>query len=331
MSCSKDFTQDILVMLEVLRKKEVAAKEPFKAKAYSNVAKNIGLLGKPICSMDDLQGVKGIGEKIRQKIEELMATGKVQAAENASKNENSDIIESLMAVHGIGPAKAKSLLEDHNIKSITDLEKKPELLNDKQKIGLRYVKDFQERIPRKEMDVHYELLKKAISSIDEKFEFVVTGSYRRMAPSSGDIDILITHKDDPENVEELFRNIIAQLKNIGYLTDVFAEGGKKCLAVCRLKRYKHFRRIDLLYTNKKEHPFAVLYFTGDAGFNVNMRSYCLAKGLSLSEHGLKEEKTGKFIEFGATTEKDIFDYIGLEYVEPKDRKSNAVKEIQTQK
>jgi len=322
-----DFTQSILEMLEVLRKKEVAAKQPFKAKAYATVAKNIALIGTPIRTMDDLKDVKGIGDKIGKKIEELMVTGKVKEVDNANKNENTEIITNLMTVHGIGPAKAKALVEDHGIKSIEDLEQKQELLNDKQKIGLKYVRDFQERIPRKEMDVHSELLAKSIVSIDNSFEFQITGSYRRQAASSGDIDILITHKDDPANVEELFKSVVDKLKKDGYITDVFAEGGKKCLAVCRLKRYKHYRRIDLLYTNKKEYPFAVLYFTGDAGFNVAMRSYCLSKGLSLSEHGLKDETTGKFIDTDIDTEKDIFAYLGLEYVEPKDRKSNAIKEL----
>jgi DNA polymerase/3'-5' exonuclease PolX len=82
--------------------------------------------------------------------------------------------------------------------------------------------------------------------------------------------------------------------------------------------------IDLLYTNKKEYPFAVLYFTGDAGFNVAMRQYCLSKGLSLSEHGLKYEGNGQFVDFEFKTEKDIFDFVGLKYVEPKDRKADAI-------
>ena len=287
------------------------------------------MLDKPIRTIEDLNGVKGIGVKIGEKIEELITTGKVQAVENANKDEHNDIITSLMTIHGIGPSKAKVLVEEHNIRSIDDLKNNMELLNDKQKIGLMYVHDFQQRIPRKEMDVHSELLRRSILSVDKDFEFQITGSYRRMAQTSGDIDILITHKNDPSNVEELFKSVIDNLKKEGYITDVFAEGGKKCLAVCRLKRYKHFRRIDLLYTNKKEFPFAVLYFTGDAGFNVAMRSYCLSKGLSLSEHGFKDENTGKFTEVAFETEHDIFAYLGLEYVEPKDRKSNAIKEIQT--
>lgn len=324
-STSKDFTQAILEMLEVFRKKEIATKQPFKAKAYATVSKNIALLGKPIYTIEDLKDVKGIGDKIGQKIEELISSGRVQAMENVSKDENTEVITSLMTIHGIGPAKANILVEQHGIRSIDDLSKRPDLLNEKQQLGLKYVNDFQLRIPRKEMDAHCKLIGECILSVDKSFDFQLTGSYRRMASSSGDIDVLITHKDDPENVEEMFKSIVDQLKKEGYITDVFAEGGKKCLAVCRLKRHKYYRRIDLLYTNKKEYPFAVLYFTGDAGFNVAMRSYCLTKGLSLSEHGLKDEKTGKFIDIGADNERDIFTYLGLEYVEPKDRKSNAIK------
>jgi len=319
-----DHKKNIVEFLEVLRKKEVAAKEPFKAKAYATVIKNVNALTKEVHSVDDLKEVKGIGEKIRTKLVEYFETGKVQEAENASNNGVTGIMEELMNIHGIGPAKARSLVEVDGVKSVDDLKEKSHLLNDKQKIGLKYYKDFMDRIPRKEMLVHYELLVKTIKSVDERFAFEVTGSFRRMAPSSGDIDVLITHKDDPANVEELFKSVVDRLKRDGYIVDVFAEGGKKCLAVCKLKRYKTFRRIDLLYTNKKEYPFAVLYFTGDAGFNVAMRQYCLGKGLSLSEHGLKDDKTGKLIEHDFETEEDIFAYLGLKYVEPKDRNANAI-------
>lgn len=318
-----DLTQAILEMLEVMRKKETAAKEVFKAKAYATAAKNISLINKPIHSIDDLDGVKGIGEKIRAKIVELMETGKVAAAELP---ENSELVSELMKVHGIGPSKAKTLIDTHGITSIIALEENSHLLNDKQKIGLKYWRDFQERIPRKEMLVHQELLTNIIQGIDPDFVFQITGSFRRMELSSGDIDILITHKQDGEhdNIDQLFRAIVAGLKDHGYLTDTFAEGPKKCLGVCRLKRYKRFRRIDLLYATKTEYPFALLYFTGNVDFNVAMRSYCLSKGYSLSEHGIKDEETGKSVETGAHTEKDIFEFLKLNYVEPQNRKANAV-------
>lgn len=314
-----DHKQQIIALLDTLAKKEIANKEPFKAKAYLNVIKNIVALDKPIKEFDDLKSVKGIGEKINNKLKEYFETGKIQAVESVLSDSKVQEMQELMKIHGIGPSKAKSLVEEHNIKSVAQLNDNTHLLNEKQKMGLKYFADFQERIPRKEMDAHNEYLAKNILSIDPHFTFEITGSYRRGLPSSGDIDVLITHKDDPENVEELFKQVLVKLKASKYITDVFAEGGKKCLAVCRLPRRKKYRRIDLLYTNKKEYPFALLYFTGDAQFNVSMRNHCLSLGYSLSEHGLKDDKTGQFIDTNATTEEDIFKFVDLPYIEPSKR------------
>lgn len=318
-----DHKQQILNMLELLAKKEIANKEPFKAKAYFNVIKNIVALDKPIKDYDDLKGVKGIGEKISNKLKEYFDTGKIQAVENIGMDSKVNEMQELMKIHGIGPSKAKSLVEEHNILSIQQLTENIHLLNDKQKMGLKYFADFQERIPRKEMNVHKEYLAEVFATIDPGFKFEITGSYRRGLSSSGDIDVLITHQDDPTNVEDLFKQVLAKLKQSKYITDVFAEGGKKCLGVCRLPRRKRFRRVDLLYTNKKEYPFALLYFTGDAAFNVAMRNHCLLKGYSLSEHGLKDEKTGQYIDTGASTEEDIFTYVEYPYVEPSQRNSKT--------
>jgi DNA polymerase beta len=314
-----DHKQKIITLLDILAKKEVASKEPFKAKAYTNVIKSLNALDKPITEFEDLKGVKGIGEKISNKLKEYFETGKIQAVENVNTNNRVQEVQELMKIHGIGPAKAKSLVEEHDILSIKMLSENTHLLNDKQKMGLKYYEDFQERIPRKEMNAHNEYIARVITLIDPRFSFEITGSFRRGLASSGDIDVLITHKDDPENVEELFKQLLSKLKESKYITDVFAEGGKKCLAVCRLPRRKKYRRIDLLYTNKKEYPFALLYFTGDAQFNVSMRNHCLSIGYSLSEHGLKDEATGQYVDTNAVTEEDIFKFVGLPYVEPSRR------------
>jgi DNA polymerase/3'-5' exonuclease PolX len=231
-----DHTKAIIEFLETLKKKEIVAKEPFKAKAYGTVITNIKALNKPILGLYDLTDVKGIGEKIKGKLVEYFETGKVQEAVNASNNNSNEIIQELMNIHGIGPSKARVLVEHDGIASIDDLKGKTHLLNDKQKMGLKYYKDFLQRIPRKEMLVHYELLAKTITSIDKDFSFEVTGSFRRQASTSGDIDVLITHQDqslNPSNVEELFKSVVERLKTDGYICDVFAEGGKKCLAVCK--------------------------------------------------------------------------------------------------
>ena len=171
-----DHKATIISLLEVLKNKELANKEPFKAKAYSTVIKNILALNVPIQSFDDLKSVKGIGDKIANKLKEYFETGKIQAVENVNGDDKINEMQELMKIHGIGPAKAKSLVEEHNIISIKQLEDNVHLLNDKQKMGLKYFKDFEERIPRKEMDAHKEFLQKNIMQIDSSFTLIMSST-----------------------------------------------------------------------------------------------------------------------------------------------------------
>lgn len=61
----------------------------------------------------------------------------------------------------------------------------------------------------------------------------------------------------------------------------------------------------------------LLYRTGNAKFNMYLRALAKKKGMSLNEHGLFNRETGELI--ANESEKDIFEALGLDYVEPKDR------------
>ena len=78
-----------------------------------------------------------------------------------------------------------------------------------------------------------------------------------------------------------------------------------------------------MMTHKHEFPFALLYFTGSGPFNVAMRNYAIEKGYSLSEYGLKclrGPREGDFVTDGFEKEEDIFEFLGLRYIKPEDRK-----------
>jgi DNA polymerase/3'-5' exonuclease PolX len=325
----KDRKADIIDALEKMRKKETADKQPFKARAYANVIKQVKAITIPITKIEDLDSVKGVGDGIKKKLVEILETGKLKQAENAAASANFQILESLLNIHGIGPVKAKQLVNEHGIKSIEELkQRQSELLNEKQQMGLKYWEDFVQRIPRTEMDKHAAFIKETIALIDPRYIVELSGSYRRGETTSGDIDVLITHPDDTLNHEANFAQIISKFSSNKYVTDIFAQGPKKCLAVCKAKRHKTFRRVDFMMTHKNEFPFALLYFTGSGDFNVEMRNIALEKGYSLSEYGLKcmrGPREGDFVNAGFTKEQDIFMFLDLPYIQPQDRKAGALK------
>jgi DNA polymerase beta len=326
-----DYKAIILSELETMKKAETQQKNIFKARAYGKVINEIRGLDGPIRAYEDLADVKGIGKSIEEKIKEIMLTGHLEAAAKIREDGELDATDSLMKVHGIGPVKAKDLVEKHGIRSYAALrdavEKNPKLLNDKQKIGLKYAEDFELRIPRSEMDEHANLLRCAIRGVDKKFDVEIVGSYRRGAQDSGDIDVLMRlPADTPEDIiHERFHAVCAALRESDYVTDVLAEGDKKFMGVCKAPRRRHYRRLDLLITPWSEYAYAILYFTGSDKFNIAMRKHALVQGYTLNEHEMKPIRDGVEKPKTMETEEDIFKFLDFPYVHPTDRNSSSKK------
>lgn len=328
-----DRKEDIIQLLDKLRKKETLDKNTWKARAYALVIKQLKEIQGEIKTFDDLKNIKGIGESIKEKIQEIFETGTLKQAQEYNVDATYEQMNELMKIHGIGPAKAKELVTKHYIKSIADLKQHPELLNEKQVLALKYAEDFEFRIPRKEMERHEEVIKKIIASINPNLIVEIVGSYRRGAKDSGDIDVLITDPNEEDDkvqdqkMDKFLKEVVDKMNKEKYTYDVFGQGNKKYLGVSKVKYGRHFRRLDLLVTHKHEFPFALLYFTGSQQFNIDMRNYCIEKGYSLSEYGLKYlsgDKKGQYVDNKFTTEEDVFKFLGLKYVSPKERKTNSL-------
>lgn len=280
----------------------------FKTRAYSKAL--MELPNTPICSIEDVENVGGA--KIQLKLKYLLENNKnLEEVDEYLVNDTYAIIDTLQTIHGIGPAKAKDLYDNHNIRSIEDLRNKPDLLNNIQHIGLKFFEHIIKKIPYKEMQKHEDLLRRYLSN----FDFTIAGSYRRKAPQSSDIDILLTGATNQIN------DLIDILKQKKYIDsdNVLAHGGVKFMGLCKLPKHKTYRRIDILYTPPHEYPFALLYFTGNFKFNVDMRRHASSMGLSLNEQSLTYLANKQPVNHNFETEKDIFDYLNYSYVEPEYR------------
>lgn len=281
----------------------------FKAKHYKTVLENLRSVR--VESKEDVPRVAP-GASIRNTIERILLSGEdhPDVTELEATAELQESMEAVAQVHGIGPAKARELVEKHGVRGVADLREsgREALLNEVQKKGLRYHDDIRKRVPRKEMIKHEEFLRQG-----GDVPLTVMGSYRRGRKSSGDIDVLLGGNTNP------LRTFIARLVEQGYLKqgEEFAFGEVKYMGVCRLPRHKSWRRLDVLYAPPDEHPFAMLYFTGSKELNTRMRAHALSQGLTLNEKGLfrKEQR----VAHPFRTERDIFEYLELPYVPPEER------------
>jgi DNA polymerase beta len=323
---SIDYKQIIIDSLDVLRKRDLADKAIFSARAYAKVISQLKLHNKAITSYEDVYGIEGIGSKMEKKIKEILETGVLASAEKAKELYNIDALDAFQKIYGVGPTKASELVKA-GYTSIAQLreevKKNPKLLNDKQKIGLQYYEDLLERIPRDEMEEHRDILYTLLPDEMEMYETEIVGSFRRDATSSGDIDVLIRV---PANIESTDAKkhlalYVKMLQDFGYIEEILALGEHKCMAISRMYNGKA-RRLDLLMTPDEEYAYAILYFTGSDRFNVAFRQYALDKGYSLNEHTLTQIRDGIPPIPYMKTEKDIFKFLGLRYIEPSKRVDN---------
>jgi NAD-dependent DNA ligase/DNA polymerase/3'-5' exonuclease PolX len=289
--------------------------EPFRARAYQKAQETIMAYPTDIISPDDLKGKANIGATIMEKLNEYVQTGTLKVLEREKNNP----VNILGEVYGIGPKKAKELV-DKGITTIAALRANQDtLLNDTQKVGLKYYEDILKRIPRAEIEEYKtlfttEFLKQAHN---EESKMEIVGSYRRGAESSGDIDLIITSTDP-----RVYTQFVDALIETKVIQEVLSRGPTKCLVITRLPNKETSRRVDFLYTSPEEFPFAILYFTGSKIFNTVMRHEALNKDLTMNEHGLYSlvsKKKGEKVEHIFKSEQDIFDYLGLEYKAPHER------------
>ena len=285
-------------------------------------------------------GMKLAGEKppkwkskILQKIEEIVQTGSLQAAQEARKDDKVIAIQQLLRVPEVGPSKAESLYSE-GITSLAQLQQQPQLLNRKQLIGLRHLADLETRIPRREMNQWQSLLLTTVGEVEELMEETVTacaltGSYRRGAVDSGDVDFYIAVSDpDAPWLESLQQSLVDM--EVIQPDDIISLGKHKMMAVARIGPKGKARHLDLFVFPSDQYPFALMFATGSGEFNVRFRGYALEQGWSLSDKGLfrgnskgpaatPAEIQARIGKSEITSERDIFQFLGVHYLKPEER------------
>ena len=291
--------------------------EPFRARAYQKAQETIMVYPDDIVDPKQLVDLPGIGSTIMEKLNEYVETGTLRILEREKTNP----INILADVYGIGPKKANELVKA-GITNIDELRSKQnEVLNAVQKTGLKYYEQLQERIPRSEIqefETIFEDVFAKIAANERGANMEIVGSYRRGAQTSGDIDVIITG-----DTSSIYTKFVDELLKTGIILEILSRGQSKTLVIAKLPNKPVARRVDFLYAPPNEFPFAILYFTGSKIFNTVMRQYALNKGYTFNEHGiysLENKKKGAPIVHEFRTEKDIFDFLGLEYKAPVDRK-----------
>lgn len=305
----------------------------FKIIAYDNAATAVEHATSELKDLWDdnkLDTVPGLGSSIISHLDEIFKTGKSKHIDTTLNKVNPAIFP-LLEVPGVGPKKAEKIVETlgfsdpktvfadvekaakaHQIAKIPSFGEKSEseILEglDRHKKGSikekRMVLPLADAIAEDVIEYMTKTLGKTIVQIDK------LGSLRRQVATIGDIDLAIATHD--------FEKTLDAFVNFPKKVDIIDRGPTGATLLL-----SSGRQADLRVSKPESYGAMLQYFTGSKYHNIRLRDYALKKNLSLNEYGIKrlETKNKDLAEFA--TEKDFYNFIGLDYIPPELREDTG--------
>lgn len=307
----------------------------FQIIAYQRAADSIEYLTTELKDLarDGLhEKIPGIGSAITGYLEELFTTGRVKHFENVIKKVPQAVFP-LLDVPGFGPKKAYKIVQSFTLKSpetvIDDIEQLAQagkiapLPTFGEKSQLDILKAIQEyklgktKSNRMTLPYAFELAKKMVDYLQQSKDVIEAhplGSLRRMVATVGDIDIAVSS----HNAAAVIKHFVAYRQK----ERVIEEGNTTASLLVN-----GGRQIDLMIQKPESFGSLLQHFTGSKHHNVALREYALRKHMSLSEYGIKVKKGRKDILHAFKTEKQFYNYIGLDWIPPELREDQGEIEL----
>ena len=267
-----------------------------------------------------LKELPGIGDGMAAHIREILDTGDYSLREKLLKKYPVTLLE-LLHLQSLGPKKVAFLWKKFKVSTIEGIEKLAQdgKLRDLEGFGEKSEQNILKatasakrssgRFKLDDVDESAQKLMAYISRMDKIVESVTpAGSLRRGKETIGDLDLLVTMRpgrDKQKDVDEVAEHI---LKYPG-IDQTLAHGENKVSVILG-----NGLQVDVRLLEKECFGAALLYFTGSKEHNVVLRGRARDMGWTLNEYALTTLKGGRFV--AGKTEKDIYEKLRLDYVEP---------------
>lgn len=301
----------------------LAGANEFKAIAFDRAARTIEGLQEDIADIINdkkLTSIKGIGKSIAQDIYTYAETGNIPVLDDL-KNKVPEGLIKWLSISGLGPKKIYKIHSELNITEIDELKDKCKDgsvaslsgmgAKSAEKIlkSIEWMEQFSERCHLDEAMHIADAMVESLSGLDGVQRISVAGSLRRRTETIGDIDILIAAEgDDINSIFDIFTSHPS-------VVEILGRGDTKSSV-----RTNEGRQADLRIVKPEQFPAALMYFTGSKEHNVVMRQRARDRNMALNEYGLFKLNSEGNTDFDSpvktSSEKDIYENVGLHFVPP---------------
>nr|XP_019946021.1 PREDICTED: DNA nucleotidylexotransferase isoform X1 [Paralichthys olivaceus] len=318
-----------------------------QCQAFRRAASVLKSLPSAVRRLGEVQDLPCFGEHTIGIIEDILQYGHSFEVEKILSDERYQTMKLFTSVFGVGPKTAEKWYRS-GLRSFSDILTEPDIhLNPMQQTGFLHYEDISRAVSKAEALALGNIIDEAVHAITPDALTTLTGGFRRGKEFGHDVDFIVT-TPEPGREKSLLPDIIDRFKQDGILLycdyqastfdvsnlpslrfeamDHFA----KCFLILRLKANKvegglnsaeeddrgwRAVRVDLVSPPMDRYAFALLGWTGSRQFERDLRRFArIERRMLLDNHTLYDKTKNKLL--AATTEKDIFAHLGLEYLEP---------------
>jgi DNA polymerase (family 10) len=303
---------------------ELDGADRFRVLAYREAARTAAetpLSLEQLAEEGRLTELPGIGKTLAEKIETLLKTGSIPSADKLKAKFPATLVE-VTRVPGLGAKTARRIYDEIGVENLEQLKEAAEAgrLREIRGLGPKAEENVLsalegiaeegvgERLLLSQVLPVAEEITRDLTALGVAGRIEIAGSARRWADTCKDLDLIAT-TDDPEALADALvtHGLSAERRR----------GGDAAASVLTHAGLKVDLRIgaDEVFGNLLQH------FTGSAAHNVQLRERALARGFSVSEHGVAETEGKKVHRF--TDEAGVYELLGLPYIEPELREGRG--------
>ncbi len=300
---------------------EIKGEVVYKILAYRKAADSLTSLGRDVMDVwreGKLTEIPGIGKAIAEKIDELIATGKLGFLQKLESEVPPSLVD-LLQVPDLGPKKAALFWKQLSVTNLAELEAAaregklrslPGMGEKSEARILAGIEALSRRTTRTPLGKAWPFAQELLQLIQEATgvrAVEIAGSLRRMRATVGDIDLLAAAADSAAAMQALLSH--------PQVARVVSQGVAKASV-----EFEHNLRAQLWVHPPERFGTALQYATGSKDHNVRLRELALKRGLSLSDQAFLRPDGSELL---CAQEEEVYQTLGLPWIPPELREDRG--------
>lgn len=210
---------DFIDELKKIKLARVLTLDEIGIRAYSTSIASLAAYPYRIQSTREILALPGCDQKIASLFHEYESTGCLQAVEDLEADPALKVLREFYEIWGVGAKTAREFYYDKGWRDLDDIvEYGWKSLSRVQQIGLKYYDEFLLKIPRSEVEsITATITRHAKLVTDSNVETIIVGGHRRGKSESGDVDVVLSHREEAMTYN-LVDRVVKSLEKEGCIT-----------------------------------------------------------------------------------------------------------------